>query len=142
MAWTATLKDAKDRNSHWKITVEFTDGVRTAERVYRFTGSTAAQLKAFVRRQALEFESSDGIDLIPLINQSIDVTPPVPDPPDPPTQEEIDRDAWLDDFFELERIQRIIAAVPALDTGQTQARVTQLRNSLETNFDNSYRDYV
>ena len=55
MAWTATLIDARDRDTYWKILVEFSDGTRTAQRAYQFTGTTAQELARFVRVQAQMF---------------------------------------------------------------------------------------
>lgn len=141
MTWTATLLSAVDRDSHWKISVEFTDGTKTVERGYRFNGSTPAALAAFVRRKAQEFEASDSVDLAQYIGQSIDVTPPTPPTPPapkPPTQAELDFRAWRNDFSQLESMLRITEAIPALLTTQAQTAIDNLRASLAADFLNSY----
>ena len=140
--WTATLLHADDRESHWKIGVEFTDGVRTKQVGYRFTGSTVAELKAFVRAKAAEFESSDGIDLSTFIGQSIDVTPPVVTPPDPPTQAELDRIAWFTDYRSLQQMLQVTTDIPALATTQANTAIANLRTSLEAGLLNSYLDGI
>ena len=142
MTWTATLLHADDRGSHWKIGVEFTDGVRTKQVGYRFTGSTATDLKNFVRAKAHEFESSDAIDLLTFVGQSIDVTPPVVTPPDPPTQAQIDRKAWFKDYQKLQAMLQVTTDVPALATTQANTTIANLRTSLETDWDNSYLDGI
>ena len=142
MTWTATLLHADDRGSHWKIGVEFTDGTRTKQVGYRFTGSTAAELKRFVRQKALEFESSDGIDLSTFIGQSIDVTPPTVEPPAPPTQAELDRAAWFDDYRQLQAMLKVTTDVPALATTQANTAIANLRTSLEAGWLNSYLDGI
>ena len=140
MTWTATLIDAKDRDNHWKIVVEFTDGVKTIERAYRYTGTTTAALKAFVRGQALQLEQTDPVDISGFIGQSIDVTPPPP--PDPPTQAEIDRAAWFTDYRQLNQLLRVTESVPALATAQATTLIANLRTSLEADWLNSYLDGI
>ena len=142
MAWTATLLSAVDRDSFWKIVVEYTDGVRTVERAYQFNGATANELRAFVRAQALTLEKIDPVDLNPFVGQSVDVTPPVITPPDPPTQAEIDRDAWFVDYQQLNRLLEVTTKVPALLTAQTQTLIDNLRTSLEAGWINSYLDGI
>jgi hypothetical protein len=135
MTWTAKLVDAKDRNSFWKILVEFSDGKTRVQKAYQFTGTTAQELAAFVRSQARRFNQTDPVDLTSFIGQSIDVTPPVPTDPTP---EELARQTWFADFRELQRIIVVTEAVPALLTAQAQSRIDTLRSSLETGWLDSY----
>ena len=141
--WTATLLNAEDRDTHWKVVIEFTDGVDTKKAGYRFTGTTAQQLAAFVRKKAQEFERNDTtVDLTAFIGQSIDVTPPVVDPPTPPTQAEIDRDAWFDDYRRLQQMLQATTDIPALATAQANTAIANLRTSLEAGWLNSYSDGI
>jgi hypothetical protein len=142
MTWTATLIRADDRDSHWKIGVEFTDGNRTKQQGYNFTGSTAAELKAFIRAKAQEFEKSDGIDLSTFIGQSIDVTKPTVDPPTLPTDAELDRAAWFSDYRKLQAMIKVTTDIPALATPQATTAIANLRTSLEPGFLNSYLDGI
>lgn len=145
MAWTATLLSAQDRQTYWKIQVVFSDSEtgRTAERGYRFSGGTASELRAFVRNKALEFGSVDsGVDLIQFEGQSIDVTPPTPVEPTPPTQAELDRQAWFNDYRQLQRMLKVTGDVPALLTAQAQTAINNLRASLSAGWLNSYLDGV
>ena len=104
MAWLAELLSAEDRQTHWKIVVRFSDSDTgdTKKQGYRFNGTTNKQLAAFVRGKAAEFERTDTTsDFSTLIGQSIDVTPPTPDPITPPTNEELAERAWFDDWRQL-----------------------------------------
>ena len=136
MTWTATLLDAKDRDSHWKIVVEFTNGVQTANRAYRFSGTTNVELATFIRRKATEFDNTDPVDFTPLIGQSIDVTPPGPS--DPPTQVEIDEAAWFADWRSLKQMIELTESIPDMATPQRTAAMNNLRTSLEADWLNSY----
>ena len=141
--WTATLLNAEDRDTHWKIVVEFTDGTDTKKEGYRFTGTTAKQLKDFVRGKAAAFERNDiALDLVPLIGQSIDVTPPTPDPITPPTNEEIAEAAWFDDWRKLNQLREVLTAVPALADPAANALVASLEASLEAGWINSYLEKI
>ena len=146
--WTAKLLNAVDRDTHWKIVVEFTDGTDTKKEGYRFTGTTAKELKDFVRGKAAAFERNDvSLDLLPLIGQSIDVTPPTPpEPPTPPTQAELDaraaEAAWFDDWRKLNQLREVLTAVPALADPAANALVASLEASLEAGWLNSYLEKI
>ena len=143
MTWTATLLNAVDRDTHWKIVVEFTDGTDTKKEGYRFTGTTAKQLKDFVRGKAAAFERNDAsLDLLPLIGQSVDVTPPTPDPITPPTNEQIAERAWFDDWRKLNQLRQLLTAVPALADPAANALVASLEASLEAGWLNSYLEKI
>ena len=141
--WTVTLLNAEDRDTHWKIVVEFTDGTDTKKEGYRFTGTTAKQLKDFVRGKAAAFERNDiALDLVPLIGQSVDVTPPTPDPITPPTNEEIAEAAWFADWRKLNQLRQLLTAVPALAGPTANALVASLEASLEAGWLNSYLEKI
>ena len=143
MTWTATLLNAVDRDTHWKIVVEFTDGTDTKKEGYRFTGTTAKQLKDFVRGKAAAFERNDvALDLVPLIGQSVDVTPPTPPTPTPPTNEQIAERAWFDDWRKLNQLRQLLTAVPALADPAANALVASLEASLEAGWLNSYLEKI
>ncbi len=142
MVWTATLLQAEDRDDYWKIIVEYTDSVRTVKRAHQFTGATTAELKAFIRAQALKLEKTDPVDLTPFVGQSIDVTPPVVVPPDPPTQDEIDEAAWLADWRTLQQYNLVLATIPALATQPRLDAAAALEASLETGWKNSYLENI
>jgi len=143
MTWTATLLNAVDRDTHWKIVVEFTDGTDTKKEGYRFTGTTAKQLKDFVRGKAAEFERNDAsLDLVPLIGQSVDVTPPTPPTPTPPTNEQIAERAWFDDWRKLNQLREVLTVVPALADPAANALVASLEASLEAGWINSYLEKI
>ena len=141
--WTATLLNAEDRDTHWKIVVEFTNGTDTKKEGYRFTGTTAKQLKDFVRGKAAAFERNDiALDLAPLVGQSIDVTPPTPDPITPPTNEELAEAAWFADWRKLNQLRQLLTAVPALADPAANALVASLEASLEAGWLNSYLEKI
>ena len=146
--WTATLLKAEDRDTHWKIVVEFTNGTDIKKEGYRFTGTTAKQLKDFVRGKAAAFERNDiALDLVPLVGQSIDVTPPpAPEPPTPPTQAELDaiaaEAAWFADWRKLNQLRQLLTAVPALADPAANALVASLEASLAAGWLNSYLEKI
>lgn len=139
MTWTATLVDAEDRETHWFVEIDFTDGVRTKRKGFPFTGALPKDLAAFVRQKALEFERTDtATDFTTLIGQSIDVTPPVVVPPADPTAEDIAKAAWFTDYRQLQSLLTVTEAVPALATTQSINLIASLRASLETDWLNAY----
>ena len=99
-----------------------------------------ASLKSLVRREAAKFEKTDPVDLAPYVGQSVDITPP--DPPAPPTQAELDKQAWIDDYQQLQSMLRVTEAVPALLTAQRQTLIDDLRTTLAADWNNSYLDSV
>ena len=145
MAWLAELLAAEDRQTHWKIVVRFSDSDTgdTKKQGYRFNGTTNQQLAAFVRGKAAEFERTDTApDFSTLIGQSIDVTPPTPDPITPPTNEEIAEAAWFDDWRKLNQLRQLLTAVPALADPAANALVASLEASLEAGWLNSYLEKI
>ena len=139
MTWTATLVDAVDRETHWFVEIDFTDGVRTKRKGYPFSGTLPRDLAAFVRQKALEFERTDTTtDFTTLIGQSIDVTPPVVAPPADPTAAELAKSAWFTDYRQLQSLLTVTTAVPALATTQATNLIASLRTSLEADWLNSY----
>ena len=131
--WTAELLSAEDRQTHWKIVVRFSDSDTgdTKKQGYRFNGTTNQQLAAFVRGKAAEFERTDTTsDFSTLVGQSIDVTPPEPEDPVPPTQAQLDEQAWLDDFRTAERLERAFRVSPSLNTGARATALSNLQTSL------------
>ena len=145
MNWTAELLSAEDRQTHWKIVVRFSDSDTgdTKKQGYRFNGTTNQQLAAFVRGKAAEFERTDNTsDFSTLIGQSIDVTPPTPDPITPPTNEQIAERAWFDDWRKLNQLRQLLTAVPALADPAANALVASLEASLEAGWLNSYLEKI
>jgi len=143
MTWTAELIDAEDRETHWFVEIEFTDGVKTIRKGYPFNGTTPQELAAFVRGKAADFERTDTTtDFSTLIGQSIDVTPPTPPAPTPPTQAELDRAAWFADYRELQQMLQATTDIPALATAQATTAIANLRTSLEAGWLNSYLDGI
>ena len=139
MAWTATLKDSIKRDNHWKIIVEFSDGVKTKLESFKFYGSTAKELRAFVRHEALKFDNADTtIDFSQFNGQSIDVTPPVVTPPTPPTQAELDQQTWFRDWYKLQQIQLLLTSVPAIENPARLAIMTDLQTTVATGWKNTY----
>jgi len=69
---------------------------------------------------------------------TLDVTPDVVDPPDPPTQDELDRAAWFESYRTLQRMLRVTGDVPALLTPGRETVITGLQVSLAADWKNSY----
>lgn len=141
--WTAKLLEASDRKTHWKMVFEFTNGTDTITDGFRFKGATSNDLKAFARQQAAALDKVEtSIDFKQFVGKSIDISPPVVTPPDPPTPDELAKQAWFADYSELKRINHLFEQLPSLATPERVATRNDLRVSLTAGWKNSYLNKV
>ncbi len=138
--WIATLLRAEKMHGRLVLEVAYSDdGAEPIIERDNLVGATRKSVRDHVRRQVAKFEAlkNENIDLP--IGQTIDIDPDVVIPPTPPTAEEIARRDW---FLRWNRMQRFVRLV---DAGLLQAddtRITNLRTSLQADWDNSYMDGV
>jgi len=137
MAITAKLLDAVKWEAGWKIKVEFTDNAEVREQTFRFNGVTVQDLIDFVRAKAIQREAAATSDYSIYIGQSVDVTP-VDTAPIPPTQEELDKAAWLADWQNLKAAQKVLSELPSLATAGRIAYRDGLITTLEAGWLDSY----
>ncbi len=141
---TATLTVFERVRDEWRISILYTDTDtdQTLEKNYRRTSVTKKQLRDLARREALAYDANDVTDMDIPIGTTIDVTPDVVTPPDPPTQAELDRIAWFTDYRKLQAMLEVTANVPALETAQAQTAIANYRATLESGWNNGYLDGI
>lgn len=138
MAATAKLLEAIKTGEGWKIKVEYTDGADKRIATHRMSGTTNNDLITFIRNQATKFTEVKASDYSEHIGKSIDITIPEPTPIPAPTAAEIAKAAWFADWRQLQQLQSVTSAVPALATSAAIALETSLKTSLEAGWLNSY----
>lgn len=135
MAWIAIAGDSPVKGDRIVTTVRLTNGTKTVDVPVPNDG-TLAGLQAAVRALIAQRTAPDG-DPVQIVAPGtiLDLTPP-PGPP-PPTQAELDRAAWFQDWRTYQSYQRGIAAnLPGM-TATTPA-VANLKASLDAGFKASY----
>ena len=144
MAYTATLTALSRVRDQWRFSIlyEDTDSGQSLEKHYRQDSVSKSQLRNLARNEAAALLNNETTDIDIAIGTTIDVTPdPVVPPPDP-IPEETARRAWFDDYRKLQSLLEVTGAVPALETAQATTLITNLRASLEADWDNSYLDNI
>lgn len=137
MAYTATLIAFDRVRDEWRISIRYddTDTGKSLIKHYRRDSITKAQLRTLARNEAEDWVNHATTDVDVPIGTTIDVTPPTPQPP---TQAQIDKAAWLADYQRLRSMLALTEAVPALLTTQAQTAIDNLRTSLAAGWLNSY----
>lgn len=133
MNWTITTEviGKGDRDATVKVTA--TKGEHTLERT--FTGIVSPEgLRAAVRNWLENWERLQTLD-----DGTIDVADPTPETPKRPTREELDREEWVKDWQQLQKVQRLSQhGVEILTSTQKTALVTKVRNGFKV----EYQDLV
>jgi len=144
MAYTATLTALSRVRDQWRFSIlyEDTDSGQSLEKHYRQNSVTKKQLRDLARSEAAGLINNATNDIDIVIGTTIDVTPDVVTPPDPPTAEELARRAWFDDYRKLQSLLEVTGAIPALLTAQAQTLINNLSASLEADWLNSYLDNI
>jgi len=140
MSYTATLTEREYKRGKWLFSILYidTDTSESFERNYRRTSITKKEMRDLARREALAFIVNEVSDIDIPIGTTIDVTPDPVVEPDPPTQAEIDHDAWFDDYHKLNRMLAVVSSIPALGTTQNNTAIEDLRATLEAGWLNRY----
>lgn len=132
MAWSATVVGKSISGSSILVVVEFTDGARVFQENFALQNPLDAQaVRRSVEQRLVQLVKLDALNAAITVGQNIT---PVPAPP-PPTQAQIDRDAWFVDYQKLQSLLRLVA------TGllaATDAQVTNLQADLVLRWKNSY----
>ncbi len=114
-AWTATLvylgKRANDEGAQ-VFTVVYTDGQSKLQRDYARQAFSLKSLQAEARDEVRRLQAEPPtVDLAGVqVGMLVDLTSPIPDPPPPPTQDELDRSAFLVAYQTVQRLSRAVAA--------------------------------
>ena len=144
MAYTATLTALARVRDQWRFSIlyEDTDSGKSLEKNYRYDAITKAQLRNLARGDAAALLNNATTNIDVPVGATIDVTPDVVIPPDPPTAEELAKQAWFSDYRKLQSLLEVTGAVPALATAQATTLIASLRTSLEADWLNSYLDNI
>lgn len=130
--WTATVKNKEFVGGAIRVTVDFTDGTRTA------TESCIPQDKDgftyWVKSRLAAFNGGEQIDSEFALDAPVEFVEPSPVVP---TAEEVARQAWFGDYYKLQQVQKLIDL--AVLTGN-EAPVVALRNKVKNNFVPAYID--
>jgi hypothetical protein len=141
MSWTVKILRAEKRNDKWKSAVEYTNGVETFSKGYTLDPLSERQASAMLRAKIAELDAFDA-DAFPFpIGEVLDLTIPTVTPaePTPPTAAEIAKRAWLNDFYLMEKYQRLISInVISADN----SAVIVLQSSLATDYLPEYLELI
>ena len=141
MTWTAKIIRAEKRNDKWKSAVEYSNGTETFSKGYTLDPVSEAKAAGMLRAKIAELNSFES-DAFPFpIGQVLDLTPPTvtPTPTPAPTAAETAKQAWLDDFYLMEKYQRLIAVGVLQSNNST---VAALQSSLATDYLPEYLDLI
>jgi hypothetical protein len=129
--YTATLKLKEEVAQGLRITVDFSNGVKTITETVIPQDETG--LKYWVKSRLASLNSIEVIDSTYTVDTEIDTDDVVV----PPTQAELDKVEWFSDFARMERVQKLVdlGVIPS-----DHAKVTALRTKLQTNLKASYID--
>lgn len=135
--YTAKINRKEDRGGVLEIFVDFTDGVKT------YTDSCKPQdadgFKYWVKSRLATYNSSLALDAELNPDDEVDVSDTVVTPP-VLTQEEIDRNTWLEKYAKWVRIKTTV-----VDTGivpVSNAKVAAMLADLKTTLKAEYIDYI
>lgn len=130
--WTASIVSIVKSRGKTHIKVDYTDGIDTLTITHIAEGINCTKdwLISVIRNEIQKMERVYALaDEISLGNVDITITPPIP------TQEEIDRDKFIQDYRKFIIITRIVNL--GILTGQ-EPFITNLVNTLKTNFKQEY----
>jgi hypothetical protein len=141
MSWTVKILRAEKRNDKWKSAVEYTNGTDTFSKGYTLDPLSEAKAAGMLRAKIEELDAFD-VDVFPFpIGEVLDLTIPTVTPaePTPLTAAEVAKQAWLNDFYLMEKYQRLISInVISADN----SAVIVLQSSLATDYLPEYLELI
>tara|TARA_R110000850_G_scaffold198881_1_gene325107 strand:+ start:754 stop:1185 length:432 start_codon:yes stop_codon:yes gene_type:complete len=141
MSWAVKILRAEKRNDKWKSAVEYTNGVDTFSKGYTLDPLSEAKAAGMLRAKIAELDAFDS-DVFPFpIGEVLDLTIPTVTPaePTPPTEAELAKRAWLNDFYLMEKYQRLIA-INVLNVHEPVVKA--LKSSLATDYLPEYLEFI
>ena len=141
MSWTVKILRAEKRSDKWKSAVEYSNGVETFSKGYTLDPLSEIQASAMLRAKIAELEAFD-VDVFPFpIGEVLDLSIPTVTAaePTPLTAAEMAKRAWLNDFYLMEKYQRLISinVISADDSA-----VIVLQSSLATDYLPEYLELI
>lgn len=135
MAWTAKLTKAAKVSGGINVAIEYTNGVDTVTKTYRFDHLNTKRLKRLARNEVANLESWGSETINVAVGADIDLTPPTPPAEPVPTQAQLDRDAWFKDWQQLSALLLLVDAELILPT---DSRISPLKTSLSAGLKPAY----
>lgn len=141
MPWTATATAPVMAGADVSVTVTYTNGTNRGARTFTETinASSPALIKqTVINRLAQLHAATDALTTLQAGPVDTTVTPP-PDPPQP-TQAELDRAAWLKNYYLWIKVKTTL-----IDTGiltGSETAIAALKTSVQTGFKAAYINYI
>lgn len=137
MSYTATLTELIRKRDEWRFSILYadTETLRTFEKNYRRKSITKEGLADLARSEAASLLANESSDIDVPIGTTIDVTPVEVAPP---TQAQIDKASWFNDYSQLNAMLDVVSKIPNLATNQANKAISDLQTSLEDGWLNSY----
>jgi len=135
MTWTAKILRADKQKDKWNVAVEYTNGIDTIKKGYTLDATlTQDQAAGMLRAKLAELESFEAATLPFPVGVTLDLTPPaVVTAPTPtlPTQAELDKAEWFDNYQEMQQYNKLIA-VGVMQPSDIE--VTNMQTWLQLNY--------
>jgi hypothetical protein len=133
MAWTTTIAELQDKGTTVSVVFVFTDSDTNQSFKIQADGFTSDdQIKRFATNQIAAYSGKNQITSKP--NDVLDLSPPAPPPP---TQDQIDRQAYQ------ALVQQYRAIKSALSFGiLTQSDLDKVISDLKTTYQTGYEVYL
>jgi hypothetical protein len=132
--WKAILRGRVDVGGATRVTVEFSDGINSVTE--QCVPQNKEGFEHWVKSRLETFNSSKIIEQTYPINQEVSVS----EPQEPEvTADEAARIAWFNDFFRLERVQKLIDLGIVLPTN---AKVVALKDKIKAGLRPEYIDSI
>tara|TARA_R110000851_G_scaffold322199_1_gene488113 strand:- start:22 stop:447 length:426 start_codon:yes stop_codon:yes gene_type:complete len=141
MSWAVKILRAEKRNDKWKSAVEYTNGTDTFSKGYTLDPLSEAKAAGMLRAKIAELDAFD-VDVFPFpIGEVLDLTSPAVTQAEPaaPTEAELAKRAWLNDFYLMEKYQRLIS-IDVLSADDLAVIV--LQSSLAADYLPEYLEYI
>ncbi len=138
MTWTAKIIKAEKRSDKWKAIVEYSNGTDSFFKDYLLDHLDSSGAAGMLCKKLAELEDFETVESpFPLgVELTIEnLTPAPPEPPPEPTQAELDRKAWFDNYNLFYKTQRMVEIGVS-----TQSEVDAIKATLTAGYLPEYGD--
>jgi hypothetical protein len=129
--YTATIKNKTIADGLISVEVEFTDGTTTVAETVK--PASFDNLKSWVSNRLSALDSAKEIDATHTIGETIVTT-------NTPTQAELDREAWLKDYYRWIKVKTTLIDTQILIGNE--AAVVALQTKVKNGFKAGYLDFI
>ena len=135
MAWTPKIKAVEKIQGQLHVVIAYSDGTRTFNEDLFL--STPRTLNDVVFKRIAELDALDTYATSLVVGTSISTTPTVVTPP---TQAEIDREAWLVNYRKLFKAKQTLVDVGVIPA--SNSTYAALLSTVQAGLQASYLDYI